>query len=103
MQYPQVPEILGFFRLRKGAAYLEYSVDVLKEAEQIDSLEQLDVRRYGVIVSDEHRRGLLLPDLEGVDTPLQQISIALNKAGMDPDEPFLLERFEVVRHHECRM
>lgn len=87
----------------KELPYLEYSVDVLKEAEQIDSLEQLDVRRYGVIVSDEHRRGLLLPDLEGVDTPLQQISIALNKAGMDPDEPFLLERFEVVRHHECRM
>ena len=87
----------------KELPYLEYSVDVLKEAEQIDSLEQLDVRRYGVIVSDEHRRGLLLPDLEGVDTPLQQISIALNKAGMDPYEPFLLERFEVVRHHECRM
>ncbi len=45
--------------------YLEYSVDVLKEAQQIDSLEQLDVRRYGVIVSDEHRRGLLLPDRRG--------------------------------------
>lgn len=53
--------------------------------------------------ADEHRRGLLLPDLEGVNTPLQQIRIALNKAGMDPDEPFMLERFEVVRHHEDRM
>lgn len=78
-------------------------MDVLKEAEQIESLEELDVKRYGVIVSDEHRRGLLLPDLEGVNTPLQQIRIALNKAGMDPDEPFMLERFEVVRHHEDRM
>lgn len=87
----------------KELPYLEYSVDVLKDAEQIDTLEKLDVKRYGVIVSDEHRRGLLLPDLDGVDTPLQQISIALNKAGMDPDEPFMLERFEVVRHHECRM
>lgn len=87
----------------KELPYLEYSVDVLKDAEQIDTLEKLDVKRYGVIVSDEHRRGLLLPDLDGVDTPLQQISIALHKAGMDPDEPFMLERFEVVRHHECRM
>lgn len=78
-------------------------MDVLKEAEQIESLEELDVKRYGVIVSDEHRRGLLLPDLEGVNTPLQQIRIALNKAGMDPEEPFMLERFEVVRHHENRM
>ena len=87
----------------KELQYLEYSVDVLKEAEQIESLEELDVKRYGVIVSDEHRRGLLLPDLEGVNTPLQQIRIALNKAGMDPDEPVMLERFEVVRHHEDRM
>ena len=87
----------------KELPYLEYSVDVLKEAEQIESLEELDVKRYGVIVSDEHRRGLLLPDLEGVNTPLQQIRIALNKAGMDPEEPFMLERFEVVRHHENRM
>ena len=78
-------------------------MDVLKEAEQIERREELDVKRYGVIVSDEHRRGLLLPDLEGVNTPLQQIRIALNKAGMDPEEPFMLERFEVVRHHENRM
>ena len=96
----------------KELPYLEYSVDVLKEAEQIDSLEQLDVRRYGVIVSDEHRRGLLLPDLEGWIQPLQQISIALNKAGMDPDEPFLLERLRLsitmsavceLCPHNCRI
>ena len=103
MRYPQVPGSRFLPVEEKGVAYLEYSVDVLKEAEQIDSLEQLDVRRYGVIVSDEHRRGFCCLIWRGVDTPLQQISIALNKAGMDPDEPFLLERFEVVRHHECRM
>lgn len=83
--------------------YLEYSVDVLKEAERITSLDDLDVKRYGVIVHDAYRRGLLLPDLEGVDTPEQQVKIALHKAGMDPDEPFILERFEVVRHHEYHL
>lgn len=79
---------------------LEYSVDVLAEPEMIQSLEELDVERYGVIVSDGYRKGVLLPDLQGVDTPLQQVEIALHKAGMDPEEPFVLERFEVVRHHE---
>ena len=53
-----------------------------------------------MIVSKGGRRGLLLPDLEGVDTPAQQIQIALQKAGLDPDETdYSLERFEVVRHH----
>ncbi|MDR2492842.1 MAG: AMMECR1 domain-containing protein, partial [Coriobacteriales bacterium] len=61
-------------------------------------LEGLDVRRYGVIVSSGRRRGLLLPDLEGVDTPAQQVAIALAKAGIDPQEAYRLERFEVVRH-----
>lgn len=83
--------------------YLEYSVDILKEAERITSLEELDVKRYGVIVHDAYRRGLLLPDLDGVDTPEQQVKIALHKAGMDPEEPFILERFEVVRHHEYHL
>ncbi|MDR2109298.1 MAG: AMMECR1 domain-containing protein [Coriobacteriales bacterium] len=58
----------------------------------------LDAQRYGVIVSSGWRRGLLLPALDGVDTPLQQVSIALAKAGIGTDEPFQLERFEVVRY-----
>lgn len=87
----------------KELPYLEYSVDILKEAEPIETLEELDVKRYGVIVRDEHRRGLLLPDIEGVETPWEQVHIALNKAGMDPEEPFVLERFEVIRHYECNM
>ncbi|MDE7243988.1 MAG: AmmeMemoRadiSam system protein A [Oscillospiraceae bacterium] len=77
---------------------LEYKVDVLGAAEQINSPEELDVRRYGVIVSCGHRRGLLLPDLEGVDTVEQQIDIARQKGGIAPDESYTLERFEVVRH-----
>lgn len=78
---------------------LEYSVDVLGETEEIDSPEELDVKRYGVVVSRGYRRGLLLPDLEGVDTVEEQIEIARRKAGIPEDaEDIRLERFEVVRH-----
>ena len=77
---------------------LEYSVDVLGEPEPIISPSQLDVKRYGVIVSCGLRRGLLLPDLEGVDTVEQQIDIARQKGGIGAGERYSLERFEVVRH-----
>ena len=66
--------------------------------EPVDSPDALDVKRYGVIVTKGGRRGLLLPDLEGVDTVEQQISIAKQKAGIRPGEQVSLERFEVVRH-----
>ncbi|MBQ2641562.1 MAG: AMMECR1 domain-containing protein, partial [Lachnospiraceae bacterium] len=78
---------------------LEISVDVLGETEHISSLDELDVKRYGVIVTKGIRRGLLLPNLDGVDTVEDQIDIALRKAGLAPDtEGYELERFEVVRH-----
>ncbi|HEX2944533.1 MAG TPA: AmmeMemoRadiSam system protein A [Clostridia bacterium] len=77
---------------------LVYSVDVLGEAEPIDSMAQLDIKRYGVIVKSGRRSGLLLPDLEGVDTPQKQVSIALQKAGINPTEKYSMERFEVIRH-----
>jgi len=77
---------------------LVYSVDVLAEPERIESIDQLDVKRYGVIVTSGYRRGLLLPNLDGIDTPDQQVSIALQKAGIRPNEPYSMERFEVVRH-----
>ena len=77
---------------------LVYSVDVLGETEPIASMAKLDVKRYGVIVRLKGRSGLLLPNLEGVDTPEQQVDIALQKAGIRADEPYAMERFEVVRH-----
>ncbi|HHZ00152.1 MAG TPA: AmmeMemoRadiSam system protein A, partial [Tissierellia bacterium] len=77
---------------------LEYSVDVLGKAEKIESLDDLDPVRYGVIVTKGHRRGLLLPNLEGINTVEEQVSIALRKAGIYPHEDYRLERFEVVRH-----
>ncbi len=77
---------------------LVYSVDVLAEPQPIDSIVELDVKRYGVIVTSGYKCGLLLPNLEGVDTPKQQISIAMKKAGIRQGESCSLERFEVVRH-----
>ncbi len=77
---------------------LVYSVDVLSSPEPIDSAQMLDVKQYGVIVSKGHRKGLLLPNIEGVDTVEHQISIALQKAGISPHEKYTLERFKVVRH-----
>ena len=77
---------------------ISVSVDVLGKPESIEGPGQLDVKRYGVIVSHGYRRGLLLPDLEGVDTPTQQIDIALRKAGIRKSDPYKLERFEVIRH-----
>ena len=78
---------------------LEISVDVLGEIEDIDSPEQLDVKHYGVIVSHRNKRGLLLPNLDGVDTIEDQIRIAREKGGIRETEPYQLQRFEVVRHY----
>jgi AmmeMemoRadiSam system protein A len=78
---------------------LVYSVDVLKDPEPVSSIDDLDPKRYGVIVSKGLRRGLLLPNLDGVDTVEEQIKIALKKAGIREDESYNIERFEVVRHH----
>lgn len=75
---------------------LSYSVDVLGEAE-VCRREDLDPKRYGVIVTSGQKRGLLLPDLEGVDTVEQQLTIALQKAGIKANEPYAIERFEVKR------
>jgi AmmeMemoRadiSam system protein A len=77
---------------------LEISVDVLGAAEPISSTTQLDPKRYGVIVSRSYKRGLLLPNLDGVDTVEEQVSIAKRKAGIGEHESVSLQRFEVVRH-----
>ena len=78
--------------------WLDVSVDVLGEPEDISSVDELDVKRYGVIVSSGSKRGLLLPDLDGVDTPEQQVSIAMQKGGITPHDQIHLQRFEVIRH-----
>ncbi len=81
---------------------LEVKVDVLSEPEPVASLDELDPRRYGLIVQSKvapRRRGLLLPDLEGIDTVEDQVHwTRYHKAGItDPDEPVQMYRFEVTR------
>lgn len=79
-------------------ASIEYSVDILSAAEPIASEKELDVIRYGVIVSSGYKKGLLLPNLEGVDSVEMQVSIAMQKAGIMSHEDYSLERFEVIRY-----
>jgi AmmeMemoRadiSam system protein A len=76
---------------------LVYSVDVLAPPEPVAGPEALDPKRYGVIVRKGLKRGLLLPDIEGVETVEQQLAIAKAKAGLDPDEDVELYRFTVTR------
>ena len=78
--------------------YLNINVDILSTPENIDSKEELDIKKYGVIVSKGFKRGLLLPDLEGIDTVDEQINIAKQKAGIKDNEEVELQRFEVERH-----
>ena len=77
---------------------LEYSVDILTEPEPVNSEKDLNPKKYGAIVEAGWRRGLLLPDLEGVDTVQRQLEICRMKAGIGPEEPVKLYRFEVKRY-----
>ena len=78
--------------------WLEITVYILKEPEPISSLDMLDVHKYGIIVTHGLKRGVLLPDLDGVDTIKKQIAIAKEKASIKPNEDCKIERFEVIKH-----
>jgi len=80
-------------------AALACSVDVLSASEPCTP-DDLDPRVYGVIVAADYRRGVLLPDLEGIDTVATQLAIALQKAGIRPEERFTVRRFTVTRYRE---
>ena len=86
---PLSPEELGEITI---------SVDVLTPPEPVSGLHELDPARYGVIVQSGFRKGVLLPDLPGVDSVEKQVAIAREKAGIAPEEPVDLLRFEVNRY-----
>lgn len=93
---PRFPEIV-----EEELDYLKYSVDILHPPVRAYSIEELDPKNYGVIViSETGKQGLLLPDLEGVDTVEQQIMICQRKAGMRSNEKFYLQKFKVDRYPE---
>jgi len=79
---------------------LQYEVSLLSLPEQVSSIENLDPQKYGVIVrSTDGKTGLLLPGIDGVETPAHQISIACQKAGIDPGaEKIELFRFMTEKH-----
>jgi len=89
---PRFPAVNG-----SELAELEYSVDILTSPESVKDISQLAPKKYGVIVESGFKRGLLLPDLEGVDTVDRQIEICRLKAGITFNEPVNLYRFEVKR------
>lgn len=78
---------------------LDVSVDILTSPEKIKDVSQLDAKKYGVIVASGGKRGLLLPDIEGVNTPQDQIEICKKKAWIGEKEPVELFRFQVHRYH----
>ena len=77
---------------------IDYTVDVLTPPEPVEDLSVLDARRFGVIVEQGGKRGLLLPDIEGVDTVDYQIRIAREKAGIPAGTQVRIFRFEVKRY-----
>lgn len=77
---------------------IEYSVDVLSPPEKITDLRDLDPKKFGIIVIQGGRRGLLLPDLEGVNTVEEQLSITKRKAGIWTDDDLEIFRFTVTRY-----
>ena len=79
--------------------FLSYMVYIISKPDPVRSMEELDPEKYGVVVKSSGKRGLLLPGLEGVKTIAQQISIACQKAGIDPSkEKLLIYKFEVVKY-----
>ena len=79
--------------------YITYSVDVLGDIESIDNKNKLNTKRYGVIVNSGYKRGLLLPNIDGIDTVDEQIKIAMKKGNISEDENITLQRFEVNRYY----
>ncbi len=79
-----------------------FSVDILSEPEAVSGIDMLDPKKFGVIISKGYRRGVLLPDLEGVDTAERQVEIAAMKAGLYDLDGINLERFTVERYREIQ-
>ena len=78
-------------------ASLSIELSILEPPEPIASADELDPKTYGVVVRAGSKKGVLLPDLDGVDTGPYQLSVAMRKGGIAPSEPHTLERFRVTK------
>lgn len=92
---PRFPAVSG-----DELSEIDYSVDIIGEMEKVDNKEELNPKKYGIMVKGGHQSGLLLPDLEGVDTVEKQINIARKKAGLSKNDDIEIYRFEVKRYKE---
>jgi AmmeMemoRadiSam system protein A len=83
---------------------LVFSVDILSPLEEVSDTTQLDPKRFGLLVeSEDGRHGLLLPDLSGIDTVDQQVTLTMKKANLPPGTSVKYYRFVVERIPErCR-
>ena len=79
-------------------ADLTFSVDVLTPLEKVKDMSELDSKKFGLTVTSGDKQGVLLPDLEGVDTVADQLRICLKKGGIDANESYEMHRFEVQRY-----
>jgi hypothetical protein len=79
---------------------ISISVDILSEPEQVRDKVELDPKKYGILVKGGHQTGLLLPDLDGVETADKQLNIAKRKAGLREDAEVEIYRFTVSRFEE---
>lgn len=77
---------------------LIFSVDVLMPPQPVGSPRELDHRKYGIIVEKDGRKGVLLPDIPGVNSVEEQLTIARMKAGIDYDEDIIIKKFRVDRY-----
>jgi len=77
---------------------IEISVDVLSAMEDVEDIKELDPKKYGILISDGRSQGVLLPDLEGIDSVEQQIEVAMNKAGITRNPGLVIKKFTVKRY-----
>ncbi len=81
--------------------YLSYSVYVLGELEKIENIKDLNPKKFGILIKSNSKSGLLLPDLEGIDTLEKQILAVCQKAGINPEnEKISIYRFSAKKHEE---
>lgn len=92
---PRFPEVK-----KEELNEIKISVDILSEPERIRDEDELDPQKYGILVKGGHQTGLLLPDLDGIDTVEKQLRVAKKKAGLKENSKVEIYRFEVSRYEE---
>ncbi len=80
---------------------LDVEVSLLGASERVAGIGDLDPARYGCIVVQGANRGVLLPDVDGVETAAQQVEIACRKGSIDMKRPYEIRRFEVQKLREA--